>query len=139
MKKLFITLICALAIIGLAGCTTAPIDNPADFKLPAHVQKIEDDTNDILKKRGHKGVEIIDYRDNGRVLWMWTDNIETPKTSCDFVIVLGIHERSGEERTYIPLFVITDQNSPDPCREGYDLYRQNEKEKLEDGKKKMGI
>jgi len=127
MKKLILSLACAIMLF---GCNTAPVAiNPADTKLPAHVQKIEDDTNVILKKTGGR-IEIVDYRDDGRILWMWTDNLATPDSKCDFVLVLGIKEKgNGDRRTYVPLFVLTDENSNDPCQEGYDLYYQNEQDK----------
>jgi len=133
MKKFLFALICAVAI-GLAGCTSAPTGtNPADMKLPTHIQKIEDDTNKILKDRDKPGIEIIDYRDDGLILWMWTDNLGTPDTTCDFVLVLGIHSKgNGDRVTYTPLFVITKENSWEPCQEGYTLYYKNEQEKKEE-------
>jgi hypothetical protein len=112
MKKFLIAMLAAAVL--MLGCTGG-LPTSSDVVLPAHIQRIENIANELPGTN----IKIIDYRDDGSTIWSWVDNPGMPE-SCDYVVVLGIVDKSTD--SYIELFVFNVETAANPCQDAYKEY-----------------
>ena len=133
MKKFLICLFAAAVLMfGVSSGNADNFANPADMKLPAHLQRMEEIVNN---ERGGPHLSFVDYRDTDSTVWVWVDNTGQPGT-CNFVVVLGVINKTTDE--YVALLGFNEMNSPDPCGSGYQAFDEYKLE-LKAARERMGI
>jgi hypothetical protein len=104
------TLISVCLLVILLGCFANIQDGRV---MPGWVQYMQDNID---------GVQIVDWREDGVLAWVWCDNYDMPG-DCDYVAILEIV--SLERHEYSDMFILGKQNMPsgfDVCRGAYEIY-----------------
>ena len=105
------TLISIMLIVFVLAC--APGTGIRERPMPQWVQHIQDNVD----------VNVIDWREDGLLAWVWIDNPDMPE-GCDYVAILEIVNLDKDE--YSSMYIINKDNMPagsDVCNDAYVIYR----------------
>ena len=115
MKTLISVCILAITVFGCATVEYPFFSNVIqDRPMPRWVQHMQDNITDV---------QIVDWREDGLLAWVWCDNKDMPG-DCDYVAILEIVDLDKNE--YSSMYIINKENMPagsDVCNDAYVIYR----------------